>query len=375
MAMMAMTTSSSIKVKPRRPESFEEKCFNFECKEIQGQYNFENQTFTSRKGTTAGLGGWLASRGDSEQNFCVHPFPLIARLFCIVWLSGGLVTSLPAQVASNAPNFFVRVWQVEQGLPQNKVTAVVQTRDGYVWIGTSSGLARFDGVHFTVFDEKNTPQMRSSRVTALFESDDGSLWIGHENGAVTTCKNGKFQAEPVRAAWGNGKIYAITADESGDVWLLNEAGFLARVRDGQVLSPAAGTAAKLLSLARDNSGNIWVARDGKLSVMEHTQLHPFDLGTTTTNPYVQGVCARHAGGVWVTSEGHLRKLSGQTVVPGPGFRSVGAVAADVFCGNQKRRAARRHVQQRLFHPVSRHGRTPAALQPHQRFSRPTGSCR
>ena len=123
----------------------------------------------------------------------MHPISLIARLGWLILPCAGLVLSAPAQVASNAPNFFVRVWPVERGLPQNKVTAVVQARDGYLWVGTYSGLARFDGVSFKVFDEKNTPEMRSSRVTALFESDDSTLWIGHENGAVTTFKDGKFR--------------------------------------------------------------------------------------------------------------------------------------------------------------------------------------
>jgi len=75
-----------------------------------------------------------------------------------------------ATLASAAPDYFVRTWQAEQGLPQNKVTAVVQTRDGYLWAGTYSGLVRFDGMRFTVFDGNNTPELRNSRVTSLFES-------------------------------------------------------------------------------------------------------------------------------------------------------------------------------------------------------------
>ncbi|HZI33105.1 MAG TPA: two-component regulator propeller domain-containing protein, partial [Candidatus Binatia bacterium] len=175
------------------------------------------------------------------------------RLYGAALALAGLLFPASAQVAGNAPNFFVRAWQVEQGLPQNKVTAVVQTRDGYLWVGTYSGLARFGGVRFTVFDEKNTPAMRSSRVTALFESDDGTLWIGHENGVVTTFKDGKFYAQESHPAWGGVKIYAFTADEGGDVWLLNEAGQLVRMRDGLALSPQTGDAPKVLSVARDHS--------------------------------------------------------------------------------------------------------------------------
>ena len=233
------------------------------------------------------------------------------RVLCRAWLFSCLAASAPAQILSNAPDFFVRIWPVERGLPQNKVTAVVQTRDGYIWGGTYSGLARFDGVRFTVFDEKNTPAMRNNRVTALFESDDGTLWIGHENGVVTTFVDGKFHAQQSRAEWSGVKTYAFAADEAGDVWLLNESGQLARMRDGRTLLPEAGTAAKLLSLARDSSGKIWVARDGKLSVMEHAGLHVIQPGTNTTGRYVQGICASHDGGLWVVGDGHIRKWDGK----------------------------------------------------------------
>ena len=87
------------------------------------------------------------------------------------------------------PDYFTRTWQVEQGLPQNKVTAVVQTHDGYLWVGTYNGLARFDGIRFTVFNDNNTPGLRSSRVTSLFEAGDGTLWIGTESGDVSDRKS------------------------------------------------------------------------------------------------------------------------------------------------------------------------------------------
>ena len=99
------------------------------------------------------------------------------------------------------------------------MTAVVQTHDGYLWVGTYSGLARFDGVRFTVFDENNTPEMRSSRVTSLFEAPDGTLWIGDESGHLTQYKNGQFKAVAFHPAWNGGKIYDIASDEIGGIWV------------------------------------------------------------------------------------------------------------------------------------------------------------
>src|SRR5947209_1160449 len=95
--------------------------------------------------------------------------------------------------AATVPNYVTRVWLRENGLPQNAVTSVVQTRDGYIWVGTYNGLARFDGARFISFDNINTPGMSSSRVTALYEAPDGALWIGHERGELTRYAGGKFQ--------------------------------------------------------------------------------------------------------------------------------------------------------------------------------------
>jgi ligand-binding sensor domain-containing protein len=213
------------------------------------------------------------------------------------------------------PDYFMRTWQVENGLPQNKVTAVVQTHDGYLWLSTYNGLAKFDGVRFTVFDENNTPELRSSRITSLFEAPDGVLWIGDESGQVTQCKNGRFQAVPFHAAWSGGKIESIATDDAGDVWLLNGTGELARVRDGLVLRPPAGLVANVVSMTSATNGTIWVARDGRVSVLRHGRLHAAEFEGVITNAYIQGIGASRDGGLWVASDGLLREWkNGQWVV-------------------------------------------------------------
>jgi signal transduction histidine kinase/ligand-binding sensor domain-containing protein len=227
-----------------------------------------------------------------------------AAIILLGWLAPSVVLAAgsPPTLVS-APNYFTRTWQVEQGLPQNKVTAVVQTRDGYLWMGTYCGLARFDGIQFTIFDDNNTPELRSSRITSLFEADDGSLWIGTESGDVCQYRDGIFKAAPQLPHWRDGKIYAITADDSGDIWLLNEAGELARVRDGKVLSPSAGLVAKVVALVRGRDKTIWVNREGVVSSLKNGKLSV----EVTTNTYVQGFCAARDGGLWVACNGGIRK--------------------------------------------------------------------
>jgi signal transduction histidine kinase/ligand-binding sensor domain-containing protein len=234
--------------------------------------------------------------------------PVRARtiLAITLWFAAGGFP-LPA---SAAPNYFVRSWQSEAGLPQNQVSSVVQTQDGYLWAGTYSGLARFDGVRFVTFDEHNTPALRSSRVTSLFEAADGTLWIGDESGQITRYRNGQFEAVPFSPAWSGGKIYDIVTDETGDAWVVNEPGELARVRDGLVLIPRVGQATKLVNLIHTTDGTIWIARDGQVSVLEHDRLRAVQLDETNPNSYVQGICASRDGGIWVASDGRLRKWKG-----------------------------------------------------------------
>ncbi|HEV2437742.1 MAG TPA: two-component regulator propeller domain-containing protein [Verrucomicrobiae bacterium] len=240
-----------------------------------------------------------------------NPFVLCPAwiILAAAWLLSG--NDFSAWVSAS-PNYFVRSWQAEQGLPQNKVTAIVQDHDGYLWVGTYSGLARFDGVRFTTFDENNTPALRSSRITSLFETADGVLWIGDESGQITQYKDGQFKAVDFHPAWSGGKIYDITSDGSGDVWLLNESGQLARVSDRRVLTPEAGAVAKLVDMARSTEGKIWVAREGRVSVLDQGRLYALHLAWANSGayPYVQGIGASRDGGLWVASDGRIRKWKG-----------------------------------------------------------------
>ncbi|HEX8999261.1 MAG TPA: two-component regulator propeller domain-containing protein [Blastocatellia bacterium] len=105
-------------------------------------------------------------------------------------LSRALLLCLLA-VPSVAAQYRFDNWTTEHGLPQNSVLAVTQTRDGYLWLATYNGLARFDGVRFTVFDKNNTRAMKTSRYWKLFEDPAGALWATSLDG-VLRYQNGVF---------------------------------------------------------------------------------------------------------------------------------------------------------------------------------------
>ena len=108
--------------------------------------------------------------------------PLFAGLLlCVLALA---IAPLATRASGSDSPFIVDVWTSKEGLPENAVISVIQTRDGYIWLGTLNGLVRFDGNHFTVFNEYNTPGLNSDRIVYLFEDGHTNLWIGTDTAGV-----------------------------------------------------------------------------------------------------------------------------------------------------------------------------------------------
>ena len=112
-------------------------------------------------------------------------------------------------------------WTADTGLPQNSVRAILQSRDGYLWVATLDGMARFDAVRFTIFDKSNTPGINSNRFISLYEDRNGDLWMGTEDGGVTRRQKGKFTS--CTTEHGLPKIHnqAVFGDDSGVVWVFS----------------------------------------------------------------------------------------------------------------------------------------------------------
>jgi signal transduction histidine kinase/ligand-binding sensor domain-containing protein len=224
---------------------------------------------------------------------------ILILLFCVGW-----GVSVPAQ---KLPHYFPRIWNTELGLPDNAVTTVVQTHDGYLWIGTYGGLVRFDGVRFKVFNSATTPGLQSDRVTSLFEDREEVLWIGHERGDLTRYADGKFEPLEVHETGVRRKIPAIGADADGDIWMLNEEGTLVRARDGAKCSlPNSDGWAEM---AQDGRGRLWVTSGGQLAELAHGRLNLLS-GTNNASGvgnFVLGICPSRDGGLWIVRDRQVGK--------------------------------------------------------------------
>lgn len=206
-------------------------------------------------------------------------------------------------IGTDQEDYFLRPWRTDDGLPDNAITAIVQTHDGYLWIGTYGGLARFDGTRFVVFNSANEPGLQSDRITSLYEDPNGVLWIGHERGDLTCYRNGVFEPQTERETGVRRKISAIGVDGSGATWMLNEEGTMVRVRDGAkcALPNTDGVA----EMARDQAGNLWIASGGRLGTLVGGHLQTND--PAIYGGYIQGLCESRDGGVWVVSDGRVKK--------------------------------------------------------------------
>jgi PAS domain S-box-containing protein len=143
-----------------------------------------------------------------------------------VTMAAGLLVNLfiaRARAQTQPPQYVTTVWQTEQGLPQNSVTAILQDHRGYLWIGTFGGLARFDGQRFRVFDSGGIPGFGNNQILSLYESRSGVLWIGTEGGLIRL-ENGAATTYTERDGLPSGFIQSIRGDAEGNVWIKSSRG-------------------------------------------------------------------------------------------------------------------------------------------------------
>lgn len=214
-------------------------------------------------------------------------------------------------------------------MPQDSVHAIAQTRDGFLWLGTEEGLARFDGRQFRIYDRRNSKDLASDYIQALCASRDGSLWIGTDSGlthyfpdslTASSRSAGTFSTLTAKNGLAADDVRAIDETEDGTLWVGTGAGLL-RMRAGKIdtwttAQKLAGNAVN--AIAEDSRGAIWVATDGGVSRLNN--------GHVTTWTTAQGLPASRAvalsiepdDSVWVAILGHgLVQIHAGHIVPAP----------------------------------------------------------
>lgn len=193
-------------------------------------------------------------------------------LACLLLLSSG--TALGLDSNRELSQFRHEVWLTENGLPQNTVHSIAQTSDGYIWIGTEEGLARFDGIRFTVFNKQNTPQFKSNFVRTLLADRHGALWIGTAEGLLRLFQ-GRFTLFTTSDGLPSDTIQAVYEDRAGILWVATATG-LGLFKGGTVTtftSKERLISGSIQALFEDREGALWICtpyglgrlKDGKFA--------------------------------------------------------------------------------------------------------------
>ena len=161
-----------------------------------------------------------------------------------------------------SPTFVHESWTVRDGLPVNSVNAVLQSRDGYIWVATFDGLARFDGVRFTVFNSATSPGLPSNRIVSLQETRDGHLWLRTEDNQLVRFAGGRFTAFGRERGIAAG-VTALFEDTSGTVWIGSEGG-LGVIRGDRFVRVAPEVIdGPVRAITQRADGSIWVGVAGR----------------------------------------------------------------------------------------------------------------
>lgn len=215
-----------------------------------------------------------------------------------------------------------RTWQTDEGLPFNFVQAIAQTRDGYVWVGTRDGLARFDGIQFTVFNPTNTPEIKNSSITALCADKEGTLWIGTDGGGLVRLLDGVFSRFTKPDGLAGDFVRALHEGRDGAIWIATGSG-ISRYRAGKFVNftRRQGLFSDIVSSIYEDSDEIvWVASAGGVNRIEKGKVvEPFPGSKDIPRTPVRGIAQDAEGAIWIGSNnGALRYYRGQVSAFTPG---------------------------------------------------------
>jgi ligand-binding sensor domain-containing protein/two-component sensor histidine kinase len=213
-----------------------------------------------------------------------------------------------------------RSWQTESGLPQNTVHAVIQTRDGYIWLATEGGLVRFDGVQFVVYDKQAPAHLRSDSINCLFESRSmgdrdpihdlsdrsSDLWIGTDDGLVRR-RGDVFTSFSVADGLPSNTIWSIFEGRSGGLWVVTPEG-LSRYESGRFQTFAiVDEIATANSVAEGLDGSFWI---GTRNGLEHfsTKTGLIEGTALLAGSDIQAVAATRDGRIWAGTQSGLYSL-------------------------------------------------------------------
>jgi ligand-binding sensor domain-containing protein/signal transduction histidine kinase len=292
----------------------------------------ESRTVPRSRRSILNLCESCAVRAASGSN----PLPflrLLARRAACMFL---LVTigACAAQSQLDLTSYTRRLWQAPDGLPEQTVQAFAQTHEGFLWIGTTGGLLRFDGAHFAIYDRQNTPALLENNIFILTVARDRALWIGTEGGGLARYSGGAFHSWSTRNAndgLSNDFVRSIAEAQDGTIWAGTDNGLL-RLEGGRFIRvDGKGQIPQLAvhAILPEANGDLWAGGSRLLRIhingKQGTEVHEFTLPGEASQNRVKSILRTRDGTLWVGTVSGLNRL-----VPGSDtFQHVAGLNATV----------------------------------------------
>jgi signal transduction histidine kinase/ligand-binding sensor domain-containing protein len=228
---------------------------------------------------------------------------LVAACISLAFFSCGPAVVQAQENAGAAPGgpgeWVARNWQAEDGLPQNSINTLLQTRDGFLWVGTNGGLSRFDGLQFRNFGLQDG--LGAVLITSLAETASGELWVGTSGGGVSRWEHGRFvtygaaEGFPEKA-----DVWSMVEDRDGSMWIGTTEG-LVLWREGKFskMGKTQGLPEKQVrALTLDTEGTLWVSviMDGVYRGKNGTFTRQVEPGPVTGDCY--SLMTHRDGSIW-----------------------------------------------------------------------------
>jgi signal transduction histidine kinase/ligand-binding sensor domain-containing protein len=214
-----------------------------------------------------------------------------------------LLLPLTASAATTNQNWFARPWQLEEGLPHNTVSGIAQTDDGFLWLGSPSGLASFDGAHFQSFSFTNAIFQGNRGVVMMLRSRAGGLWLAMNRGAIVYLDGSHTKVFTTADGLADQQVSKMVEAGDGSLWALFH-GQGRVIRENKVTNPAETDAlppGQFTSLGCDAAGNIWWIKGGELGICRQNKCEQVaHVGITPVQ-----LAGAKGGGIWVCTAGHL----------------------------------------------------------------------
>jgi signal transduction histidine kinase/ligand-binding sensor domain-containing protein len=243
-----------------------------------------------------------------------------SRIACTLVAACALLPSLCAAQVPGTMRAFGRyhqmVWRDVDGLPQNTVSAVARTPDGYLWLGTYQGLARFDGVRFTVFDSSTVPALASGLIIALIVDAAGDLWIGTDGDGLVHYSRGRFIQYSLSHGLSNPHVMSLATGRAGELWVGTDGGGLNHFANGRFTAVTTRDGLpgdRVWALAQPaDDGVLWVGTNGGLAAYDGRRFIDY---RQTMSGEVRSLSRDLNGGLWIgfASAGVARFAGGQFV--------------------------------------------------------------